>query len=110
MIGERLLDLRKDHGLTQQELGNMLHINKHSISSYERDISEPPDSLLIEIAGFFNVSCDYLLGLTDDPTPYYKKNAAVRVLRLPAALPDAGVEELEQYLNYLLYKYLPGRE
>ena len=42
MIGERLLDLRKDAGLTQDELAVILKINKHSISSYERDKSELP--------------------------------------------------------------------
>ena len=41
MIGERLLDLRKDAGLTQDDLAAILKINKHSISSYERDKSEP---------------------------------------------------------------------
>ena len=47
MIGERLLDLRKDAGLTQDELAGVLNINKHSISSYERDKSEPPDIIKI---------------------------------------------------------------
>jgi len=42
MIGERLLELRKDADLTQDDLAAILHINKHSISSYERDKSEPP--------------------------------------------------------------------
>jgi len=41
MIGERLLDLRKDAGLTQDDLAAILKINKHSISSYERDKREP---------------------------------------------------------------------
>lgn len=36
MVGERLLDLRKDAGLTQDELAGVLNINKHSISSYEQ--------------------------------------------------------------------------
>lgn len=43
MIGERLLDLRKDADLTQDDLAEILNINKHSISSYEREKSEPPD-------------------------------------------------------------------
>ena len=60
MIGERLLDLRKDAGLTQDELAAILRINKHSISSYEREKSEPPDAIKIEIAKYFNVSIDYL--------------------------------------------------
>ena len=62
MIGERLLDLRKDAGLTQDELAGVLNINKHSISSYERDKSEPPDIIKIAMAEFFGVSVDSLLG------------------------------------------------
>ena len=58
MIGERLLDLRKDAGLTQDELAAILRINKHSISSYEREKSEPPDAIKIEIAKYFNVSIE----------------------------------------------------
>ena len=69
MIGERLLDLRKDADLTQDDLAEILKINKHSISSYERDKSEPPDAIKIAIAQYFNVSTDYLLGITDDPMP-----------------------------------------
>ena len=67
MIGERLLDLRKDAGLTQDELAAILRINKHSISSYEREKSEPPDAIKIEIAKYFNVSIDYLLERTNNP-------------------------------------------
>ena len=70
MIGERLLDLRKDAGLTQDELAAILNINKHSISAYEREKSEPPDVIKIGIANHFHVSVDYLLGLTDDPSPH----------------------------------------
>lgn len=50
MIGERLLELRKDADLTQDDLAEILKINKHSISSYERDKSEPPDAIKIAIA------------------------------------------------------------
>lgn len=50
MIGERLLELRKNAGLTQDDLSYILNINKHSISSYERDRSEPPDAIKIDIA------------------------------------------------------------
>ena len=70
LIGERLYDLRKDAGLTQDELAAILNINKHSISSYEREKSEPPDAIKIGIAKYFHVSVDYLLGLTRVRTPY----------------------------------------
>ena len=84
MIGERLYDLRKDAGMTQDELAELLKISKHSISAYERDKNEPPDSIKIAIARLFNVSVDYLVGLSDMPTP---ANSS-RVLPLPSNFPS----------------------
>lgn len=103
MIGERLVDLRKDAGLTQDELAKILKINKHSISSYEREKNEPSDAVKIEIAKYFHVSVDYLLGLTDDPAVYPE---AKNTLRLPSKLPDNAKESIEDYASYLTQKYL----
>lgn len=102
MIGERLLDLRKDAGLTQDDLAEVLFISKHSISSYERDKSEPPDSVKIKIAKFFNVSIDYLLGVVDAPVAYDEHRDS---LRLPKEFPEKAKEELLDYANYLICKY-----
>ena len=82
MIGERLLELRKDADLTQDDLAAILKINKHSISAYERNKSEPPDDIKIAIARYFQVSIDYLLGLTDNPAPYSRTASALRLCRL----------------------------
>lgn len=102
MIGERLLDLRKDAKLTQNDLSKILHINKHSISSYEREKSEPPDGVKIAIAKYFAVSVDYLLGLTDNPNPYEEQR---NYIRLPAKFPEKAVKELKEYASYLMNKY-----
>ena len=102
MIGERLLDLRKDAGLTQDELAAILRINKHSISSYEREKSEPPDAIKIEIAKYFNVSVDYLLGLTDDPSPHTNQ---ARFFRLPPHFPPVAKASLSDYAEFLKQKY-----
>jgi transcriptional regulator with XRE-family HTH domain len=102
MIGERLLDLRKDAGLTQDDLSEILHVNQHSISAYERDKNEPPDDVKIRIATYFGVSIDYLLGVTDDPNPRRK---AHHVIRLPAALPAGAMDDLKDYIRYLVQKY-----
>ena len=99
MIGERLLELRKDADLTQDDLAAVLKINKHSISAYERNKSEPPDDIKIAIAQYFQVSVDYLLGLTDNPAPYSR---AASTLRLPAAFPPEALPELKCYVDYLL--------
>lgn len=70
MIGERLTDLRKDNGLTQEQLGKALNLTKSNISAYEREHNEAPDDTKIALAKYFNVSVDYLLGLTDQPNAY----------------------------------------
>lgn len=102
MIGERLYDLRKDAGLTQDELADILKINKHSISSYEREKSEPPDAIKIEIAKFFGVSIDYLLGLTNDPGPIISKE---NFLHLPPHFPEKARASLRDYAAFLCTKY-----
>ena len=106
MIGERLYDLRKDFGLTQDELAAKLKINKHSISSYERDKSEPPDATKIGMAKFFGVSVDYLLGLTDDPNPYNGKHP---VIRLPINFPESAKRSLYDYISFLKSTYMDGQ-
>ena len=63
MIGERLADLRKDKGLNQKDLAEVLGISLHTLSNYEREISTPDDEMKIRIARYFNVSLDYLPGL-----------------------------------------------
>lgn len=99
MIGERLLDLRKDKGMTQAELAEILNTNKHSISAYERDKNEPSDDMKIQIAHFFQVSVDYLLGLTNIPNPYGEGH---NCLKLPENFPPEGREDLKDYIRYLV--------
>ena len=102
MIGERLLDLRKEAGLTQDDLAGILSVNKHSISSYERNKNEPPDEIKIKIANFFCVSVDYLVGTSDYPEPYKKQRNQIQI---PTSLPAEAREELKSFINYLIFKY-----
>jgi len=101
MIGERLLNLRKDADLTQDELAAILKVNKHSISAYERNKSEPPDDVKAAIAQYFNVSVDYLLGLVDSPVPLTRKE---KVIRLPASFSDMLISEVRDYIRFLVYR------
>lgn len=102
MIGERLLDLRKDKGLTQDELADIVRINKHSISSYEREKSEPPDTLKIAIAKYFDVSIDYLLGVTDNQKSFKE---GIKYFELPADFPDSAMASLQDYAEFLIQKH-----
>lgn len=62
-FGERLKELRITKGLTQEELANIFHTNKSSISRYEQDEQKPND--LESYAEYFNVTVDYLLGRSE---------------------------------------------
>ena len=68
-FNQRLKELRQDRDLTQINLAIEVDATQRSISNWELGVSEPPYSMLITIADFFQVSVDYLLGITDDPTP-----------------------------------------
>lgn len=102
MIGDRLWDLRKDAGMTQDELAAVLSLSKFAISAYERGTREPPDSVKIAIARYFNVSVDYLLGMTRDPAPYKEHYT---ILKLPAGFPPQAKASLMDYAGYLKTRY-----
>lgn len=69
---KRIRDLREDADLSQTDLANMLHCSQGCYSHYERGTRDIPTEVLIQLARFYNTSVDYLLGETDDPTPYLK--------------------------------------
>ena len=60
--------LRMASGLTQQELADKLKISRSTIGMYETGAREPDYDTLEEIADFFNVDIDYLLGRSDKTT------------------------------------------
>lgn len=64
----RLKELRKAKGISQLKLGMDLCMNQNTISRYETGEREPSINELIKIADYFNVSIDYLLNRTDNPT------------------------------------------
>lgn len=65
MYYKRIADLRIDRDLTQQQVADMLQCNRQVYARYERGIREIPVSMLISLAKYYDVSLDYLTGLTD---------------------------------------------
>ena len=65
ILGIRLKELREEKGYTQKQLAQLLGINSVTYLHYEKEQREPPLSLLADIAKFFDVSVDYLLGVED---------------------------------------------
>lgn len=65
MYFRHMKELRIDADKTQQELADYLHCNRQVYARYENGIREIPISMAIKLAAFYNVSLDYLVGLTN---------------------------------------------
>lgn len=65
MYFPRLADLRLDNDLTQQNVADILTCKREVYRRYEKGIREIPVSYAITLAKYYNVSLDYLLGLSD---------------------------------------------
>ena len=62
---QRMRDLREDSDQTQQNVADYLGTSQTMYARYERDANELPIRHLIALCKLYNVSSDYLLGLTD---------------------------------------------
>ena len=69
ILSERILSLRKERGLKQEEVADQTGIGYRSYRRYEAGEREPNASTVVILADYFNVSADYLLGLTDERRP-----------------------------------------
>lgn len=66
---KRIKDLREDHDLKQKDIAQLLKITQQQYSLYEKGIRTIPIEFLIILANYYNVSLDYITGLTDNPKP-----------------------------------------
>ena len=73
MVFENIRNLREDHDYTQAQLAELLQVHQTTYSSYELGKLGIPAEALMQLADFYQVSVDYLLGRTNIKTPYPKK-------------------------------------
>lgn len=62
LIGKKLRELRRNEGLTQEELAKELNIGRVNYTRYETDVSRLDYETLIQIADFYEITLDELLG------------------------------------------------
>ena len=95
-FSEKLYRLRKQSGLSQEELAEKLEVSRQAVSKWESGASMPESGKLPAISAFFGVSLDYLLGDADEapeapaqpqqsPAPSRGRRAAGAALCLAAA-------------------------
>lgn len=73
MAYERIRNLREDKDLSQTQVAQVLSCSQRIYSNYERGDVDIPTDILIKLARFHQTSVDYLLGLTDERTPYPRR-------------------------------------
>ena len=64
MLSKKIYELRLSFGWTQVQLAQKLGITKQTVSNWENDNIQPSIDMLVKISKLFNVTTDYLLGLT----------------------------------------------
>ena len=103
----RLKNLRQKHKLTQSELADILGLKPTAISNYESKRNEPSFDKLIALSKYFDVSCDYLLGVSDAYLPVGGEvldKDIVEFFNLYQQLTPENATETKDYAEYLLYK------
>jgi len=100
MVGQRLKILRREKKIRQEDLATAIGVRKSTVSNYETDKDNPSDNIKVKIALFFNVSLDYLLGIVNDPIPFY--NPEIFIL-----LPNMNNDEkmlLADFIAFIKYR------
>ena len=103
----RLKQLRQKNKLTQGELATILGLKPTAISNYESERNEPSFDKLIALSKYFDVSCDYLLGVTDSYLPVGGEvldKDIVELFDLYQQLSPESVTDIKSYAKYLIYR------
>jgi transcriptional regulator with XRE-family HTH domain len=95
-FGQRLRVLREEKKLVQKEIADLLNVSQSTIGKYESDQRTPSPDAIIKLAMFFEVSTDYLLGVSDIRNPLQ--------MEYPD-LPEEAVKAIEEFKNYIRQKY-----
>lgn len=98
-IGEKIVRLRKEQNLTQEQFAEILKVSRQAVSKWERDEAYPDTEKLIRIGKIFDCSLDYLL----------KDELEQMDVNLTAAKEDAGYDKMRAgILTYLSFPPIFG--
>ena len=86
----RLKELRERRGITQTQLGQILDVEKSTISKYEKGTLGLSSNAISTLCDYFGVSADYLLGLSETPTTAQER------YDMPAEDIEAIIEEMHK--------------
>nr|DAX11320.1 MAG TPA: helix-turn-helix domain protein [Inoviridae sp.] len=97
-----LRNLREDADLKQKDISEKLYLGKNTYYNYEKGTREIPFSLIIELAKLYEVSIDYIAGITNDKGGMHKNSEEeAEILRLYNSLDDKRKGKAELFLEQL---------
>lgn len=103
MFQKRLIQCRKTKGWTQAELARLLNMKRSTYAKYETGENEPNITTLIRLANLFNVSTDYLIGVTSiiDENDFGKIDY---LMKIQSKLDEIDIDIKDFFeMNYLFY-------
>ena len=101
MLSENLKTARNNANYTQDDVAKYLNVKRQTYGAYETGKSTPNPDTLIMLAKFYDVSADYLLGLTDDPTPKKTLTPDDELNQAISKLTPKGRERTKEYIDLL---------
>ncbi|HOJ44083.1 MAG TPA: helix-turn-helix domain-containing protein [Syntrophorhabdaceae bacterium] len=103
-MGIKIRRLREKHGLKQINLANALQVTSQAVSKWEKGASIPDVETLIKIATLFNVSTDFLLGITDKKEHIFEATVLLTgIIGFAKRSVCMKPEDLVQYLNGIFF-------
>lgn len=97
IFADRIKYLRERKGLMQKVVAKDLFISNTTLSNYEQDVCSPNPEFIVRVAKYYNVSCDYLLGMTN--TPEIKQPNAVDINELINKKQSEIIKAIEDILT-----------
>lgn len=110
MIGQTVRNLRKQKRISQTELAKILHVSQQTITAWETGKAEPSSSAVSNLADYFNVTTDYLLGRPEKQTESRHQTISEAI---DTAMANDG-KELDQHdkdvIKSLIEAYLDNKK
>lgn len=102
ILADKIVEMRKKNGWSQEELAEMLGVSRQSVSKWEGAQSMPDMNRILKMAEVFGVSTDYLL--RDDVELPAEKNIQIETARLTEDLPPVRGVSMEEAVAFMDFR------
>lgn len=97
----KIKELRKNKGLTQEDISKILNIARSTYNGYEQEISEPNIETLCKLADYYNVTLDYLVGHENENDFGYLDELDINILKISKQLNTHNKMQALAYISGL---------